>query len=202
MRCARKWQARHSDKISLHLESCLVLSLEPGCAHARTNTHTHTHTHSHTHTHTHTHKQTHTHTHKHQRQRRECNCKWNWEVMGRLVRGGAEKEVSLQGETREMKCSSHTQPSVPNQYQKTEIQLPLSIYLHCLPSTQLFLPYILVYPILSTPFDCFSLKDSYLQLLSSQFPPLSLFNHYFPPTILCHLPRSLLFLSPGMKLNQ
>lgn len=51
MRCARKWQARHRDNISFHLESCLVCSLEPVCAHI------------------------------HNRQKRECNSKWNREVM-------------------------------------------------------------------------------------------------------------------------
>lgn len=35
----KKLQASHSDKISFHLESCLVGSLEPVCACIRTHTH-------------------------------------------------------------------------------------------------------------------------------------------------------------------
>lgn len=126
MRCARKGRARHSDKISFHLESCLVCSLKPVCADTYTQTYTCTN----------------------KRPRGDCICKWNWEVMVKPIRRKGEQrklEASLQAETRKIKYSSHTQAADPNQYQQTEIQILLSIHIHFCSSSHLFLQYILLY---------------------------------------------------------
>lgn len=154
MRCARKWQARHSDKISFHLESCLVCSLKPVC--------------------TDTYTQAHTCTNK--RPRGDCICKWNWEVMVKPIRRKGEQrklEVSLQAETREIKYSSHTQAADPNQYQQIEIQILLSIHIHFCSSSHLFLQYILLYI-----FFVNTMLQPYLFHLKKKkilFPPLCLY---------------------------
>ena len=87
MRCARKWQARHGDKIAFHLESCLVRGLEPVCAY----------------THTHKHKVRYTHTNK--SQIGDVNETERWWL--RPERGGAES-VTARRDEEDKKLRSHS----------------------------------------------------------------------------------------------
>lgn len=115
-----KEMASQSYNHPFHFESCLVCSLEPVCAF------------------------TYTHKYMHKHRGWEGSLFLNeTQVMEKTIRREREQqrklEVSLQAETKKIKYWSHSQDAGPNQYQQTQIQLLVALFIF-------FLQYILIHP--------------------------------------------------------